>query len=60
MILLSWPYELDDKNNHKISNGVCSAMNHVVSTELSNMDEVLVDEVVNVRNRFLQTQFAAQ
>ncbi|CAB4030972.1 leucine-rich repeat and guanylate kinase domain-containing -like [Paramuricea clavata] len=39
MILLSWPYELDDKNNHKISNGVCSAMNHVVSTELSNMDE---------------------
>jgi hypothetical protein len=60
MILLSWPYELDDKNNHKINNGVWSAMNHVVSTELSNMDEVLVDEVVNVRNRFLQTQFAAQ
>ena len=60
MILLSWPYKLDEKNNHKRSTGVSSAMNNVVSTELSNMNEVLKDEVVNARNRFLKTQLAAK
>ena len=56
IILLSWPYEFDGKNNHKITTtGICSAVNDMVSTELSNLTEELKDEVVNVRNRFLKT-----
>ena len=59
VVLLSWPYEFEGKNNHKITtNGICSAMNDIVSTELSNMNEELKDEVVNVRNRFLKTHRA--
>ena len=56
MILLSWPYDVDDENNHKISAGICSTMNSFISTELSNASEVLNDEVVNARHRFLKTQ----
>lgn len=60
IILLSWPYEFDGKNNHRTTTGICSAMNDVVSTELSNLTEELKDEVVNVRNRFLKTYLATQ
>ena len=58
MILISWPYDMDDSNNHKISTGFCSPMNTFISTELSNASEVLKDEVVNARNRFLKTQYS--
>lgn len=53
MILLSWPYEMERTENYRKPSTVCSAMETMVATELSNSDNVLKEEVENTRRRFL-------
>lgn len=60
MILLSWPYDLNETNGHRTKTRICIAMKDIVSTESSSMSKVLREEVANCRRRFQKARFAIQ
>ena len=54
MIILSWPYDVEKRNKHGEDGAldVHASMNLIVSTKLSNLDQVLRAEVENTKKRF--------